>query len=237
MFARPFTTPFGRNIDRVGLEASDFHRLIPAQPLPQCAAAFQRSVSDSNASPVDDSVLTRENIEAVLDQELRFHKIGSMANVYISRKDSIVDVLEQLHERIACRAHDLFRGRDGWGDAFGDWFSAEQELISKPAVELREQDGTFTVAAALPGVDAKDITVDITPQDVVIKGATEHKHTEDKGQIHRCEFTTGQYFRSLPFPKTVDATKAKADYQNGMLNITVPIAPEVRAKRVDIQAA
>ena len=119
-----------------------------------------------------------------------------MANVPMTQKDSIVDQLEQLHQRIASRAYDLFRSRDGWGDAFGDWFSAEAELVSKPAVELREQDGTFTIAAALPGVDAKDITVDITPQDVVIKAATEHKHTENKGQVHRCEFTAGAV---LPF--------------------------------------
>ena len=160
-----------------------------------------------------------------------------MANIVTTQKDSIVDQLEQLHQRIARRAYDLFRGRDGWGDAFGDWFSAEQELVSKPAVELREKDGTLTIAAAIPGVAAKDITVDITPQDVVIKATTEHQHTEDKGQIHRCEFTAGQVFRSLSFPKAVDAAKAKADYQNGMLNITVPIAPEARAKRVDIKAA
>jgi HSP20 family protein len=160
-----------------------------------------------------------------------------MAYVSITEKDSIADQVEQLHQRIARRAYDLFRGRDGSGDAFGDWFSAEQELISKPAVEVREQDGGFTVAAALPGVRAKDITVDITPQDVVIKAATEHKHTEDRGQVHRCEFTAGPFFRSLPFPKTVDATKAKADYQNGMLNITVPIAPEAKVPRVNIKAA
>lgn len=95
----------------------------------------------------------------------------------------------------------------------------------------------FAIAAALPGVDAKDISVDITPQEVVIKAATEHKHTEDKGQVHRCEFTAGQVFRSLSFPKAVDVTKAKADYQNGMLNITVPIAPEARATRVAVKAA
>jgi len=160
-----------------------------------------------------------------------------MANVPMTQKNSIVDQLDHLHQRIASRAYDLFRGRNGWGDALGDWFSAEAELVSKPAVELREQDGILTIAAALPGVDAKDITVDITSQYVVIKAATEHKHTEGKGQVHRSEFTAGQYFRSLPFPKAVDATKAKAEYQNGMLNITVPIAPEARAKRVDIKAA
>ena len=160
-----------------------------------------------------------------------------MANVPMTQKDSIVDQLEQLHQRIARRAYDLFLGRDGWGDAFGDWLSAERELVWKPAVELREKDGAFIVAAALPGVDAKNIAVDITPQDVVIKATTEHRHTEDKGQVHRCEFTAGEVFRSLPFPKAVDAGSAKAEYQNGMLNITVPIAPATGARRVDIKAA
>ena len=162
---------------------------------------------------------------------------GSMAIVAMTQKDAIVDQLEQLHQRIARRAYDLFRGRDGWGDASGDWLSAETELVWTPAVELCEKDGTFTIAAALPGVDAKDITVDITPQDVVIQAVTRHKHTEDKGQVHRCEFTAGDVFRSLTFPKAVDTAKAKAEYQNGMLNITAPIAPETRAKRVDVTSA
>ena len=156
-----------------------------------------------------------------------------MANIVTTQQDTIADKLEQLHQRIARRAYDLFRGRDGWGDAFGDWFSAEQELVSKPAVELREKDGTFTIAAAIPGVEAKDITVDITPQDVVIQAASEHRHTEDKGQVHRCEFTAGQVFRSLPFPKAVDVTHAKAEYQNGMLNIGVGVnRSRVAAHRV-----
>jgi HSP20 family molecular chaperone IbpA len=99
-----------------------------------------------------------------------------MANIAVTRKDSIVDQLGQLHQRIASRAYDLFRSRDGWGDALRDWLNAEQELIWKPAVELREQDGCFAVAAALPGVDVKDITVDITPQELVIKAVTEHTH-------------------------------------------------------------
>ena len=71
----------------------------------------------------------------------------------------------------------------------------------------------------------------------MIKAATEHAHTEDKGQVHRCEFTAGQVFRSLRFPQAVDAAKAKAEYRNGMLSITVPIAQEARATRVDVNAA
>ena len=165
------------------------------------------------------------------------YKEKNVANVPMTQKDSIVDQLEELNQRIARRAYDLFLGRDGWGDAFGDWLSAERELVWKPAVELLEKDNTFTIAAALPGVEAKDISVDITPQDIVIKARTEHRHTEEKGQVHRCEFTAGHVFRSLPFPKAVDAAKAKAEYKNGMLSITVPIAPATPTKRVDVKAA
>jgi HSP20 family protein len=142
-----------------------------------------------------------------------------------------------LHQRIAGRAYEFFQCRDGWGDALGDWLSAEREVVSKPAVELSEQDGGFTVAAALPGIEAKDITVDITPQNVVIKAASEHWRAQDKGQVHRCEFTAGEFFRCLSFPKAVDTAKAKANYQNGMLKITAPIVPEPKAKRVSIEAA
>ena len=52
-----------------------------------------------------------------------------MANILVTQKDSIVDQLEQLHQRIARRAYDLFRSRDGWGDEFGDWLSAEAVTV------------------------------------------------------------------------------------------------------------
>jgi HSP20 family protein len=160
-----------------------------------------------------------------------------MAKISLTQKDSIVEQLEQLHERVARRAYDLFRSREGWGAAFGDWLRAELELVKKPAVEMREHDGMFSVAAALPGFDQKDIAVDITPREVVIKATTERTHTEQKGQVVRSDFTTGDVFRSVQFPKEVDADKARAEYQNGMLTITVPIAAAAKAKRVDIKAA
>lgn len=55
--------------------------------------------------------------------------------------------------------------------------------------------------------------------------------------MHHCEFVTGHVFRSVHFPKPVDVAKAKAEYKNGLLTVTAPIAPEAKAKRLDIQAA
>ena len=161
-----------------------------------------------------------------------------MASVPTTQKESIVDQLEQMHQRIAQRAYELFRGRGTpWGDAWADWFTAEQETVWKPAVELREKNGTFTVVAALAGVDSKDIHVDITPEDIVIKAETDHAHSKDEGQVHQCEFVAGEVFRSVHFPKPVDVAKAKAGYRNGLLTVTAPIVPSAEAKRLEITAA
>ena len=161
-----------------------------------------------------------------------------MASVPVTRKDSIVDQLEQVHQQIARRAHELFRNSGAlWGDHIADWFNAEQEVLWKPAVEMLEKDGTLTVSAALAGVDPKDVKVDITAEDLVIKGETEHTHSKDHGQVHQCEFTSGQIFRSVHFPKPVDVGKAKAEYRNGLLTVTVPVAAEAQARTLEIKAA
>ena len=147
-----------------------------------------------------------------------------MARVPTTQKHSIADQLERLHQRVERRAYELFRCHDGGGDSLGDWLSAERELVWKPEVELREQDGILTIIAALPGFESKTITVDITPWDIVIQTASENGQTENTGQPHCSEPTATEVFLSVPFPKAVDAAKAKAEHQNGMLNIAVPIA-------------
>lgn len=159
-----------------------------------------------------------------------------MANVAVTRRDSISDQLEHLHQQIAERAYELFRTRNTlWGDPWADWFTAEQELVWKPAVELREKDGAFTVLAAVAGADPKDVTVDITPHEVAIKATIDHAHSREEGQVHQSEFRTGRIFRSIHFPEPVDVAKARAEYRNGLLTITAPIVPEEQAKRIDIK--
>ena len=60
-----------------------------------------------------------------------------MATVSVTRKESILDQIDQLRHRIEQRAYELFRGRDGGSNPTADWLAAEQELVWKPAVELR----------------------------------------------------------------------------------------------------
>jgi HSP20 family protein len=159
-------------------------------------------------------------------------------DVALRKAESIFDELDQLHSAISRRAYDLFRTRGTlWGGPLTDWLSAERQMVWKPAIELRQKDGQFEVLAATPGVDAKDLNIQITPEDMLIKADIHHKHMPEKGVVKVCEFTEGQLFRSIHFPEKVDPDSATAEYRNGMLRITASIAKPAVQKKVEIAAA
>lgn len=158
-------------------------------------------------------------------------------DIAVRKADTIFKDLEQLHNVINRRAYDLFRKRgDLWGGPLGDWFNAERQLVWKPAIELRQKDRQFEVLAATPGVEAKDLDVQITPDDVLIKADIGHKHTPEEGAVQLCEFNGGQLFRSIHFPEQIDPNSATAEYRNGMLRLTASIAKPA-AQKVEVKAA
>lgn len=159
-------------------------------------------------------------------------------DIELRRADTVFDELDQLQKAISRRAYDLFRTRGPlWGGPLTDWLAAERELVWKPSVELRQKDNQFEVFAALPGIEAKDLDVEVTPEDVLIKAETTHEHTVEKGTVHVCEFEGGKLFRSVHFPEKIDPESVKADYRNGMLHLTAAIAKTAAAQKVEVKAA
>lgn len=157
------------------------------------------------------------------------------SDITLHRAETVFEELEQLRSAISQRAYDLFQRR---GDVFGapmsDWLRAEEQLVWKPAIELRRKDNEFEVLVATPGVDAKDLDVQITPDDVLIKADVHHTHTPDEGDIQLCEFNTGQLFRSIHFPERVDPDHATAEYRDGMLRLHAPIV-KATAQKVEVR--
>ena len=147
------------------------------------------------------------------------------SDIALHKADTIFNELDRLQTAIKQRAYDLFRTRGTvWGSPLADWVNAERELVWKPAIELRQKDGQFEVLAATPGVEAKDLDVQITPEDILIKADIHHMHTPVEGSVQLCEFTGGLLFRSIHFPEKVDPESATAEYRNGMLRVTTSIA-------------
>ncbi len=159
-------------------------------------------------------------------------------DITLHRAETIFNELEQLNTAISRRAYDLFRRRgEPSGEPMADWLNAEQELVWKPAIELRQKETRFEVLAATPGVEPKDLDVEITPEDVLIKADIRHRHTPEEGAVQVCEFVGGRLFRSVHFPEKVDPASATAEYRNGMLHVTASIAKPAVQKRVDITTA
>lgn len=157
--------------------------------------------------------------------------------VPIHRTQSILDEITDMQNRIVRRAYEIFEVN---GSVFGrdldNWLQAERELQWTPAIELCEKDNEFRLEAAISGVDAKDIDIEVTPEDIVLKADILHEH-ERKGTVHICEFTPGKLFRSIHLSKKINPDNVKAEFRNGLLRLTAEVAEEARVKKVKPEAA
>jgi HSP20 family protein len=162
-----------------------------------------------------------------------------MAKVHIetTKTGSILDELSRLHQDISRRAYDFFRDHERlWIGPLEDWLRAERELVWRPAVELRRCDDVFELEAAVAGVEPKDLDVQVTPDDILIKAGIQHRDEEKAGTVLICEFTRGPLFRSIHLPERIDPDSVRAEYRNGLLRLTARIAKAI-PKTVDVQAA
>jgi HSP20 family protein len=88
------------------------------------------------------------------------------------------------------------------------------------------RDGKLVVSAELPGLDDEDITVAIQDNAIVIQGEREFEQEEDEGGIHRTELRYGRFYRAIPLPEGAKTEQARAEFNNGVLKISVPVPQE-----------
>jgi HSP20 family protein len=91
-----------------------------------------------------------------------------------------------------------------------------------PKVNVVEKDKEVYVLAELPGMDEKDVSVEVDEDTLTLKGEKKEQHEEKKNNWHRIEQSYGSFHRVIPLPVRVDTTKAKANFKKGVLNVTLP---------------
>jgi HSP20 family protein len=103
-----------------------------------------------------------------------------------------------------------------------------------PAAEMAETADAIHLKLEIPGMDAKDIDVQVSAEAVSISGERkEETRTEEKGMT-RTEFRYGKFQRVIPLPTRVQNTDVKADYKNGILQLILPKSEEERNKVVKV---
>lgn len=114
----------------------------------------------------------------------------------------------------------------GRGEEFGMWV---------PPVEVTQREGNLEISAELPGLSEKDVRVEIANDVLVIQG--ERKFEEEKTQsgLHKTERRYGKFYRTMALPEGADAEKARAEFKDGVLRISIPVASNVR--QIPVQAA
>jgi len=92
------------------------------------------------------------------------------------------------------------------------------------------------VKGSLPGVKPDDISLTITGDALTIRGEVKEQQAKDEASYHLRQRRFGSFSRTLPLPTVVVADKAKADFENGILTLTLPKAEELKPKTITLKA-
>jgi len=104
-----------------------------------------------------------------------------------------------------------------------------------PPVETYTKDGQYIVRLDLPGVDAKDVEITAEAGTLTIKGERKKAHEVKDADYQYSEVFAGRFERRLPLPQGVDSEKLQARYNQGVLEVSVPLPQALTGKKIPIQ--
>ena len=123
-------------------------------------------------------------------------------------------------------------------DAFTRPFSLSREggsSWSSPAIDMYQTEDDIVVKAALPGIKADEVQINVTGDVLTIRGETKQEEEKNDKSWHIREHRWGAFERSVRLPTGVMSDKAKADFDNGVLTITLPKSEEVKPKTITVK--
>jgi HSP20 family protein len=123
--------------------------------------------------------------------------------------------------------------------AFDDFFSRSPityDGIGSIDVNLLQTDDDIIVKASIPGVKPEDINISISGDTLTLRGEVKEDQEYKDVNYHIREMRQGSFSRTMTLPVKVDSDKAKAEFENGILCLTMPKAEEVKPKTITIKA-
>jgi HSP20 family protein len=136
-------------------------------------------------------------------------------------------------------AREMMTLREAMDRLFDDAFTRPFGLTSglqAPAIDLYQTEDEIIIHAVLPGLKADDVQLSITGDLLTLKGEFKEKEEKKEKAYHLREQHYGSFERVIGLPTEVVADKAKADFEDGILTITLPKADDVKPKTITIKA-
>jgi HSP20 family protein len=101
---------------------------------------------------------------------------------------------------------------------------------SMPAVNIREDEKNYILDLAIPGIDKKDLKIDMNEDVLTISSETSNETEQSKDGYKRKEFSYSSFCRSFYIPENVNKDKIEASYKDGIINVTLPKQEEEKSK-------
>jgi len=106
-----------------------------------------------------------------------------------------------------------------------------------PAVDILENENELVLKADIPGLEMKDVDIQLENGTLTIKGERKFEKEEKNKGYHRLERSYGSFVRYFTVPETVDVEHVKADYSAGVLTITLPKKEIAKPKAIKVQVS
>ena len=131
---------------------------------------------------------------------------------------------------------DPFSDMARFSDEVNHWLGADGRRYGfTPAVDIFEEKEEIVVKAELPGLQAKDVTVDVENNILTLKGERKFEKDTKHDGYHRIERSYGTFTRAFALPQLVNSDKIQAEMKDGVLTVRIPKREEVKAKKIEIR--
>lgn len=116
-------------------------------------------------------------------------------------------------------------------------FGGDGGALLRPSVDVAETDQAYTVSAELPGLEQKDVELNLRDNALTLSGEKRQETSESNGGRSYTERTFGRFERVIPLPQEIDADNVAATFKNGVLKVTLPKNPKAQDKtrRIEIK--
>ena len=163
-------------------------------------------------------------------------KMGTRFGPNFVEAEKMFERIAEMTKDVASRAFEFFTERGGeLGRELDDWFKAEADLLRPTPVEMTETDKDVTVRAAVAGFKPEEIEISVKDHMLMLSGKADKSWKKEDEKTFYSEWKSDHFYRSLSLPQDVDADKAKAKLNEGILEVVLPKVETKKPKKVTIE--